>query len=74
MSMKEIRIRIARDGRTEIRVEGGEGVDCPKAIPVPGAGRVWWICSAVARDPGRGAQRAFSMVVNAKNDSVLSLL
>jgi hypothetical protein len=28
MPMKKMRIRITRDGRTEIRVEGGEGADC----------------------------------------------
>jgi len=28
MAMKKMRIRITRDGRTEIRVEGGEGADC----------------------------------------------
>jgi hypothetical protein len=28
MSMKKMRIRITRDGRTEIRVEGGEGGNC----------------------------------------------
>lgn len=26
--MKKMRIRIARDGRTEIRVEGAEGSEC----------------------------------------------
>ena len=29
MGIKKMRIRIGRDGRTEIRVEGGEGEDCP---------------------------------------------
>lgn len=28
MPMKKMRIRIGNDGRTEIRVEGGEGADC----------------------------------------------
>jgi hypothetical protein len=28
MPMKKMRIRIGRDGRTEIRVEGGEGSGC----------------------------------------------
>jgi hypothetical protein len=28
MSMKKMRIRIARDGRTEILVEGAEGSEC----------------------------------------------
>jgi len=28
MSMKKMRIRIGNDGRTQIRVEGGEGADC----------------------------------------------
>lgn len=28
MGIKKMRIRIARDGRTEIRVEGGQGDDC----------------------------------------------
>jgi len=28
MSIKKMRIRIRRDGRTEIRVEGGQGDDC----------------------------------------------
>jgi len=28
MPMKKMRIRIARDGRTQIRVEGGKGADC----------------------------------------------
>lgn len=26
--MKKMRIRIGNDGRTQIRVEGGEGADC----------------------------------------------
>jgi len=28
MGIKKMRIRIGRDGRTEIRVEGGQGDDC----------------------------------------------
>jgi hypothetical protein len=28
MGVKKMRIRITNDGRTEIRVEGGEGGDC----------------------------------------------
>ena len=28
MGIKKMRIRIQRDGRTEIRVEGGQGDDC----------------------------------------------
>jgi hypothetical protein len=28
MPMKKMRIRIGNDGRTQIRVEGGEGADC----------------------------------------------
>jgi hypothetical protein len=28
MGIKKMRIRIGRDGRTQIRVEGGEGEDC----------------------------------------------
>jgi len=28
MTIKKMRIRIGRDGRTEIRVEGGQGDDC----------------------------------------------
>lgn len=28
MGIKKMRIRIRRDGRTEIRVEGGQGDDC----------------------------------------------
>ena len=28
MSLKKMRIRIKRDGRTEIQVEGGQGDDC----------------------------------------------